>query len=695
MKVTFTWLKELVELDAAPNELADLLTMAGLEVESLTSLGGMDAGANDWVFEIGVTPNRGDCLSVLGLAREVAALTGKRLKDGPRESPAKVVQCLGTVGIEIVNAELCSRYSAMVVENVRIAQSPKWMQQRLEACGFRPLNNVVDVTNYVMVESGQPLHAFDLDRLTSAQIVIRQSSGDKEFVTLDGVKRELAEDDLLICDGNKPIALAGIMGGKNSEVTVATRRVLLESAHFDPITIRRTAKRLGLHSEASRRFERGVDPSGTVSAANRAAQLISKHADGSVSPGVLDSYPLPPQLPSILLRQDRIEKLLGVEIAPVEIERILTSLGLETKKGEGEGTWLVVPPTSRCDLTREADLIEELARLYGYQKIPTTLPVLRPKTGKADYQLIGERRLRSFLAGEGLFEVINLPFTNETLNRTFTGLWNDPASPVTVLNPLVKESAEMRLSLLPALIENLRLNLAQKADGFFAYHLGKVFCLRANGKIEEKQCLGGLLYGSRMRKGLRSLDTPGAVAFLDGKGIIEGILDLFHLRESIVWSRGNVAVLHPGRSAELLYCDKKLGYMGESHPDVNDRFALSPLLAFELDFEKLLQYSPRQIRASSLPRYPAVERDFAIVVDQAVPSQQIINCINELGQSLIKGIEIFDEYRGDSIPQGKKSLAYKISYRADDRTLTDGEVNTMHEQVLDHVGKLFQAQRRS
>ena len=695
MKFTLTWLKELVELDAAPNELSDLLTMAGLEVESLTPLNGLDVDASDWVFEVSVTPNRGDCLSVLGLAREVAALTGKPLRDRPSDSPAKVAQCLGTVGIEIVNPELCSRYSAMVVENVRIGQSPMWMQQRLEACGFRPLNNVVDVTNYVMVEIGQPLHAFDLDRLTSGQIVIRQSSGDKEFVALDGVKRELADGDLLICDGNTPIALAGIMGGKNSEVTAATRRVFLESAHFDPTTIRRTAKRLGLHSEASHRFERGVDPAGTVSAANRAAQLISKHAGGSVSAGVLDSYPRPPQPPSILLRQDRIEKLLGVEIASFEAERILTGLGLEAKKGEGEGTWLVVPPTSRCDLTREADLIEELARLYGYQKIPTTLPVLRPTTGKADYQLMWERRLRSFLAGEGLFEVINLPFTNETLNRTFTGLWNRPASPVAVLNPLVKESAEMRLSLLPGLIENLRLNLAQKADGFFAYHLGKVFRLRTNGEIEEKQCLGGLLYGSRMRKGLRSLDTPGAVTFLDCKGIIEGILDLFHLRESIVWSRGNVAVLHPGRSAELLRCDKKVGYMGESHPDVNDQFGLSPLMAFELDFGKLLQYSPRQIRASSLPRYPAVERDFAVVVDQTVPSQQIITCINALGQNLIKAVEIFDEYRGDSIPPGKKSLAYKIFYRADDRTLTDSEVNTMHEQVLDHVGKLFQAQRRS
>jgi phenylalanyl-tRNA synthetase beta chain len=694
MKFTFTWLKELVEIDA-PNDLSQLLTMAGLEVESLTPLGGSDAAANDWVFEISVTPNRGDCLSVLGLAREVAALTGKPLKYNPSDAQAKVTQCLGGVGIKIVNPELCSRYSAMVVENVRIGQSPEWMQHRLEACGFRSVNNVVDVTNYLMVEVGQPLHAFDLDRLTSGQIVIRQSSGEEEFVTLDGVKRELSDGDLLICDGDTPIALAGIMGGENSEVTAETRRVLLESAHFDPTTIRRTAKRLGLHSEASHRFERGVDPAGTVSAVNRAAQLISKHAGGSVFAGVLDSYPNPPQPRSILLRQERVNKVLGIEIAPVEVERILTGLGLKTTKAAGEGSLLVLPPTSRSDLTREADLIEELARLYGYQKIPTTLPALRSPAGKADFQLIGERRLRSFLAGQGFVEVINLPFTNETFNRKFSGLWTGPTSPVTVLNPLVKESAEMRLSLLPGLIENLRLNLAHKAEGFFGYQLGKVFRLRANGEIEEKQCLAGVLFGSRSRKGLRASERSRPVTFLDCKGVVEGILDQFHLRDSIVWSRGNVAALHPGRTAKLLRDDEKIGYMGESHPDVNDEFGLLPLMAFELDFEKLLQYSPRQIRASSLPRYPAVERDFALVVDQAVPSQRIISCINELGQNIIKGVEIFDEYRGDSIPHGKKSLAYRIFYRADDRTLTDNEVNTMHQQVLDHIGKLLQAQRRS
>ena len=695
MKFTFNWLKEFVAVDADPEKLAGLLTMAGLEVESVTPLRSPEPDESDWLFEVSVTPNRGDCLSVRGLAREVAAITGKPINHSSIGAPIKITQSLAGIEIVIADPELCPRYSAVILEDVGVGESPKWMRHRLESCGFRSVNNVVDVTNYVMLESGQPLHAFDLDRLTSGQIVVRQAAGIKKFVTLDAVQRELSQDDLLICDGNNPIALAGVMGGQNSEVTSRTRRVLLESAQFDPITVRRTAKRLALHSEASHRFERGVDPSETIGAAARAADLIARHARGSVSPEVLDSYPKPPQVASILLRQDRVEKLLGAKMAPVEVERLLKSIGLKTNGDATEGALLVTPPTSRPDLTREADLIEELARLYGYQNIPTTLPMLRSAGGTADYQLTRERRIRSFLSGQGLVEVINLPFTSEIINQTFLGLWNGATAPVPILNPLVKESTEMRLSLLAGLIENLRLNLAQKSEGFFAYHLGKVFRLRPSGEIEEKQYLAGLFSGLRPRKGLRLSDEPKAFTFLDCKGTIEGILDLFHMRESIVWSRGNIAFLHPGRSAELLRAGEKIGYLGESHPDLNDHFGVPSFMGFELDFEKLLQYSPRQIKAKALPRYPAVERDFALIVDQAVPSQQIIGCINELGESLIERVEVFDEYRGDPIPEGKKSLAYKIFYRSDERTLTDSEVHLVHQQVVDYVGRFFDAQRRS
>lgn len=689
MKLTFKWLTEFVAFDGSADKLAELLTMAGLEVESIAR----HERGDDWVLEVSVTPNRGDCLSVMGLAREVAALTGIPFAEKTSKPDGRIVSRLAGVAIQIDDPTLCPRYSAQVVEGVRIGQAPGWMRQRLEACGIRSLNNVVDVTNYVMLETGQPLHAFDLDRLRSGRIVVRQAGSIGKMVTLDGAERELNEGDLLICDGASAIALAGIMGGRESEVTEQTRRILLESAHFDPVAVRRTAKRLGLHSEASHRFERGVDPSGTLAAADRAARLIAEYAGGTAGAEMLDSYPRPRNVAPIELRYGSIKKLLGCEIPLARVERLLIALGMEITENGRDGVLMAVPPTSRADLTREADLIEELARVYGYQNIPTTLPALRSAAARVDPQLLWERRVRSLLAGQGLVEVINLPFTGAAVNREFRGLWQADSAGIGVVNPLVKESDEMRLSLLPGLIENLRFNLSHKAESVFLYHLGKTFAVRG-GEIQEKQCLAGVLYGPRPRRGLRSSEAE-PVSYLDCKGVVEGILEVFYLPEPVVWSRSNLAPLHPGRAADVLCGGQNLGYAGESHPLLNDQFGVPAFMAFELDIEKLVQYSPRQIKVTSLPRYPAVERDFAMVVDQALPSQHIIDRIDELGQTLIQRVEVFDEYRGASIPEGKKSLAYKILYRAEDRTLTDSEVNALHQRLVDHVGKVFDAQRRS
>ena len=351
-------------------------------------------------------------------------------------------------------------------------------------------------------------------------------------------------------------------------------------------------------------------------------------------------------------------------------------------------------PPRRRDLTREADLIEELARLYGYQRIPSTLPLLRSSGGNNDDRLGWERKTRSLLAGEGLVEVVNSPFTTEKLNRVFAGLWEGDASPAAVLNPIAKESTEMRLSLIPGLIENLRANLAQKAEGFCAYHLGKVFCLGSDGSTEERQYLGGILYGPRARRGLRT-GTESALGFLDCKGLVEGILDLLHMGETVGWSREASVFLHPGRAAALVRDDKKLGTLGQVHPDVSDELGVPPFLLFELDFEGLLQYAPRRITARSLPRFPSVERDFAIVVESEFPSQQIIGWIKNRGEALIESVEVFDQYVGAPIPAGKKSLAYKISYRADDRTLTDTEINILHQNLVDQIAKVFGGQVRS
>lgn len=694
MKFTLNWLKEFVTFRAAPEKLAEWLTMAGLEVESMTAQREPETEKADWLFEIGVTPNRGDCLGIAGLAREVSALTGGRLKLPPASPDGKSLDVAKRVSVTIGAPRLCARYSARVVDQVRIEPSPAWMRYRLESCGIRSINAVVDVTNYVMLETGQPLHAFDMDRLPTRKINVRPANEIRKFVTLDGAERELLPEDLLICDGDVPVALAGVMGGMNSEVGDNTRSILLESANFDPTTIRRTAKRLGLHSEASHRFERGVDPEGTIAALDRAVYLLAQCAGALPVAGCADRYARRPKPAAILLREERIARLLGVRIDGKQVDKLLQALGLKTQRQARQRAIKVVSSSRRPDLTREADLIEEVARLYGYQKIPSTLPLLRASGGKKDEILAYERRVRCFLAGEGFLEVINLPFTPEELNRSFPGLWGGSPAPVMVQNPLAKESAEMRFSLLPGLFENLRVNLAQQAESLCAYHLGKVFNLGAGGETEERQCLAGLLYGPRPRRGLRRGEVA-PLDWLDCKGLVEGVLDLLRVRDAVTWREESIQALHPGRTVALYCGEKRFGYLGQIHPDVCDQLGLPGFLAFELDFEGLLQYAPRRITVRSLPRFPAVERDLAVVVDRAFPSQQIVSWVASLGESLIKHIEVFDQYLGSPIPEGKKSLAYKISYRADNRTLTDAEVQALHQKIVRQIGDVFGAELRS
>jgi phenylalanyl-tRNA synthetase beta chain len=691
MNFTFNWLSEFVTVAMTPEKLAELLTMAGLEVESVTPLIEPETSRADWLFSIGVTPNRGDCLGIKGIAREVAASTGKGLKAA---APSRVKNQSGMVKrirVSIEHPRLCARYSARIIDNIRISPSPPKVRFRLEACGIRPINNVVDITNYVMLETGQPLHAFDFDLLPAQHIIVTTAGAGAKFTTLDGNERELAGGDLLICDGDIPVALAGIMGGMNSEVTQNTQSILVESANFDPATIRRTAKRLALHSEASHRFERGVDPEGTVDALDRAAALLGELSGASPAAGVVDRYPRRARPASIVLREARIAALLGAPIDGKVAEKLLRSLAVTTKR-----TGKIIrcsPPSSRPDLAKEVDLIEEIARLYGYDKIPSSLPRLRPAGGTRDELLARERALRAFLAGEGLVEVINLPFTSETLNHAFSGLWQGAAAPVAVVNPLVKESAEMRMSLIPGLIENLRANLAQKVASYHAYHLGKVFRVAPEMTPQERLYVSGIVYGARSRRGLREAneDAPG---FLDCKGLVEGLCDLLRIGDQVGWSDDASVVLHPGKRALARIGEDPLGYLGEIHPDICDAFGLPSFFLFELDLEKLLEYAPRKISVRNLPRFPSVGRDFAVLVERDFESQRIVSWINSLAEALIEHVEVFDEYRGDPVPEDKKSLAYKISYRAEDRTLTDAEINALHQHLVSEIGKVFGAELR-
>ncbi|MBI4523920.1 MAG: phenylalanine--tRNA ligase subunit beta [Deltaproteobacteria bacterium] len=691
MKFTLNWLKEFVEVDRPPQEIAGALTMAGLEVESLTSW--RAGGEDDWLMEIAVTPNRGDCLGILGIAREVAALFGCKLKCRSSSVAATDLSPKRLFSVRILSADLCPRYSARLIRSLHIAPSPEWMQARLEACGIRAINSVVDVTNYVMLETGQPLHAFDFDRLKSKRIVVREAGEAEKFVTLDGNERSLSPHDLLICDGATPIALAGIMGGQDSEVGAETRWILLESAHFDPLTIRRTSKRLGLQSEASHRFERGVDPEGTVGALDRASVLLGQVAGGDPEGEVVDRYPRRKKIVPISLRDHRVRALLGVDLQREESGRMLERLGIRVQ-GSFKGGMKVLPPSYRSDLVREADLIEELGRVYGYERISPTLPLARPQGGIRDRQLHSERKIRSYLTGAGLAEVINLPFTSGEMNRRFSGLQNSVGAPVVILNPLVQESTEMRFSLVPGLLGNLHTNLAQKAKSLFAFELGKSFFLDDNGAPAERQCLAALLYGSREYRGLRRKEEP--VNFLDTKGLVEGIFEVLGVGGDAEWTNDGLPLyLHPGRAACARLGGRGRGHLGQLHPEVSEELDLPSCMIVELDFDGLLESSSHELKARALPRFPGVERDLAVVVDGSLPAQSIIRWITALGQPLIEKVVVFDQYRGSPIPEDKKSLAYRIFYRAEDRTLTDAEVNAVHQDLISQISQVFGAQLRS
>lgn len=646
-------------------------------------------GLRDTILEVAITPNRGDCLSILGLAREIAALTGVPLrarKPRVRESGTAISE---QARVTIVDPDLCPRYAARVVQNLRIASSPPWMRWRLEGAGIRALNNVVDVTNYVMIERGQPLHAFDLAFLAGTEIpeiIVRRAREISTITTLDEKERALAADDLLICDRDRGVAIAGVMGGQNSEVSDQTTAVLLESAYFVPETVRRTARRLGLRSEASYRFERGVDPQGTVLALDRAVQLLTQLGGGQVSRGVIDEYPKPLPPTKITLRAQRVTTFLGTSIAPQEIARCVRTLGAQVKRA-GRGAWEVTTPSHRADLVQEVDLIEEVVRLRGYETIPTLLPRAEVRGEKQDAEGLWSKRARTCLTMQGLTEMLHLSFTSSRLNALFPGL-HSSVSPIPILNPLSAEGTEMRLSLLGGLVRTLQLNLRQGETGVAAFELGKVF-FTTNGRSpvqkQEQVMLAGVLWGKWPVSGVglerRQIDFP------DLKGVFEALWQALHCEARVQWARAaEVAFLHPGKAAVLSIDNVPLGVAGALHPLYCTELGLDEVpWIFELDWPTLVHYARLTTEYRPLPRFPMVVRDLAIVANEDLPVQVVIDTVNALAHPLVVSMHLFDLYRGNPIPVQKKSLAYSIAYQAADRTLTAMEINTLHAQVIEHV----------
>ncbi|GIW43439.1 MAG: phenylalanine--tRNA ligase beta subunit [Candidatus Binatia bacterium] len=639
-------------------------------------------GLKDTILEVAVTPNRGDCLSILGIAREVAALTGQRL----RRPRIRVAERLGPtaefVRVNIAPDAACHRYVARVFTDVHVGASPLWMQYRLKAVGLRPVNNIVDVTNYVMWERGQPLHAFDYDRLPAREITVRHASQREEFVTLDGETRVVEPGDLLITSGEKPVALAGIIGGANTEVSEATRRVLLESAWFSPRTVRRTAKRLGLKTEASYRFERGVDIEGVSVAADRAGALLGELCGARASSGRVDEYPRPHVPAPLAVRLAKVEELLGVSVGRQEMVGALRSLGFDTSPAP-RGTVTVTPPSYRQDVEREIDVVEEVARLLGYDRLPATMP--RSTLGGKGLGPLerAARNVRRLLVGLGLHEAIPLAFASAQENQDFAGIVSGRL-PVRLRNPLSREDAEMRLSLVSGLVRAARHNLAQGAEAVALFVVGKVFWRDEQGPYRERLHIGGLVCPRFPEHGIGW--RRKVTEFADIKGVMDTLLEFAAAPLPRYERAEGLSSFHPGKVAYVNVEGERLAVLGALHPKIERRYELaSPCWVFELDLETCLQYRRARFSASELPRFPAVKRDLAIVVEEGFPAGAVLDLIRqwEAGTCIVEAVELVDEYIGPPIPAGHKSLTYSVWYRSPGRTLTDPEVNDVHTRLME------------
>lgn len=634
---------------------------------------------DDAVLELGLTPNRADALSMLGVAHEVAAILNREVKYPEISYVSTAEKASDAVKIKVEATEDNPLYVAKVIRNVTIAPSPLWMQSRLMAAGIRPHNNVVDITNYVLIEYGQPLHSFDYDRFGSKEILVRRANDGEKIKTLDDQERTLTTDHLVITNGTEPVALAGVMGGANSEVQSDTKTVLLESALFNGQRIRTASKDHGLRSEASARYEKGVDPKRVHAAAERAAQLISLYAGGEVleGSGEVQSATFEPAV--VKTTVNKINRVLGMDISAEEIKAIFERLGFGVETDNSVIT--VTVPTRRGDITIEEDLVEEVARLYGYDNIPTTLPVGQAIPGRlTDYQE-KRRKVRRYLEGSGLYQAITYSLTSEGKAAKYAL----EASELTKLAlPMSEERSVLRLSLLPHLLDALKYNLARQMDQVALYEIGSVFL--SEGKDQqplEKERLSAAVTGLWHSHSWQSEKKP--VDFYVVKGIVDGLVELLGLTNQIQYKQANRAGMHPGRTAELFLGDKLIGFIGQVHPTAQKELDLTETYVFELSLVDLLTAAVEETRFEIIPRFPSISRDIALVVDKNVVVGDIEQIITEAGGKLLKDVSVFDLYEGDRLEEGKKSVAFSLRYFDPERTLTDEEVTKTHEKVLNAV----------
>ena len=637
-------------------------------------------GLDDWVADFEITSNRPDCLSVIGLARETAATF-----DRPFAVKTPVVHgCGGDIrtqmSVEVRDPDLCPRYTARLVKNIKIEPSPAWMRERLHACGVRPINNIVDITNYVMLEYGQPMHAFDYTCLSDGKIVVRRARNGESIQTLDGVDHDLTDSMLAICDNDKPVAVAGVMGGANSEIEEDTRTVVFESACFHGATVRVTAKALGMRTEASGRFEKGLDPRMTLDAVNRACELVEQLGAGEVVDGVIDvdhSDPAPVRLP---FEPEQMNGLLGLNLSAAEQQACLEKLGFAVENGE------VIVPSFRTDIARMCDLAEEVARMYGYDKIPTTLYAGEMVQGEFTPKQQAERAASLICREAGFDEAMTHSFISPKFYDMIGWAENDPRRiSTTILNPLGEDFSIMRTTVLPSMLDSLAHNHAHRNPTASLFEMGTVYLpVIRDGKADPDvlPCEQKVL----------TLGTYGRLSFFQFKGVIEALCRELNIKGLQFAPQKNNPSYHPGRCADVLAGGEVIGVFGAIHPTVAARYGLSgEVLTAELQFEKLFAAIETEKLYHPLPKFPASTRDIAVLVDDSVPAAAMQAAIEQAAGAILENVKLFDVYKGKGIPEGKKSVAYSLSMRAADRTLTDEECDKAMKNALAALERSFGA----
>lgn len=620
-------------------------------------------GLDEDVVEFEITSNRPDCFSVIGLARETAVTFGR-----PYEIKTPVVKGSGgnvnDIAKVTVKSDDCLRYAARVIKNVKIAESPKWLKDRLHLSGIRSINNIVDITNYVLLEYGQPMHAFNLEDLEDGEIVVRKAEDNEKITTLDGEERQLDSSMLVICDKHKPVCVAGVMGGENSEVRETSDAILFECATFDGPCVRLAAKKLGLRTEASSRYEKGLDVNNVIPALNRACELVEMLGAGEVVDGTIDVVNCEYKPTKIELRPDKINAFLGTDISRDEMVKILTSLEFKI-----DGDTITVP-SFRPDVLREADVAEEVARIYGYNNIKST--PLRGETTRVikPANQVVEEIVHNCLVAHGLYETLTFSFIGPKLIEQINTNDEKLKKAVVIKNPLGEDTSIMRTTLIPSVMSTLALNHARRNDSAKIYELANVYIPVEGEKLPDEH------------KNI-TIGMYGGCDFYDMKGIVEELLDALKIKDADYVPETENTTFHPGRCANLVKDGKKIGVFGEVHPTVSKNFGMDTRVYIcELDLNTLISFYSDSVKYKQLPKYPAVSRDIAMLIDDNINVSKIEKIIKKNAGNILEGYTLFDVYKGSQIPEGKKSVAYSVTFRADDRTLTDDEISAVFDKIL-------------